>query len=406
MAVYKKRGKWVLPRHKFVKNTLIRPFEFYSRIRYGLHFEIFPNPEHHQYLILTNHQTPFDQFFTAFVFRDPIYYIATEDIFSIGFLSRLLEFVVAPIPIRKGATDVNSIKNCVQVVKEGGSIALCPEGNRTYSGQTESIKPSIAKLIKMLKLPVLFVKFEGGYGVAPRWSDVLRKGSMRAYPAGILGVDEIKAMSAEELAQKVTDALYVDEHNNPVDYHSNKRAEYLERLLYVCPQCGLTRFESKGNRAYCHSCELTFEYNPNLTLKPIKGSLPYSNIRDWYFAQNDFVRKLPISLYEKDEIIFSDFVSLYKVHIYEHKERMLKNAFLSLRGNTLQIEGNDISYRLALNDITGMSVLGHNKLGFYVGEDLYQIKGSKRFNAVKYLNLYYHYTNRKEPEKDGEFLGL
>jgi hypothetical protein len=38
---------------------------------------------------------------------------------------------------------------------------------------------------------------------------------------------------------------------------------------------------------------------------------------------------------------------------------------------------------------------------------VYQIKPDERFNALRYVNLFYHYNNVKKGESsDGEFLGL
>lgn len=110
------------------------------------------------------------------IYRGPVYYVASEDLFSNGFVSGLLRYAVAPIPIRKQTTDIRSVMNCIKVAKEGGTIAIAPEGNRTFSGRTEYIKPSIVGLVRVLKLPVAFIRIEGGYGVQPRWSDVVRKG--------------------------------------------------------------------------------------------------------------------------------------------------------------------------------------------------------------------------------------
>ena len=53
-----------------------------------------------------------------------------------------------------------------------------------------------------------------------------------------------------------------------------------------------------------------------------------------------------------------------------------------------------------------VTVLGRNKLNIYFGERVYQLKGSKRFNALKYVNFYHHDQNQTEGKEDGEFLGL
>lgn len=121
------------------------------------------------YLILMNYQTTFDQFFVGMAFKGPIYYVATEDIFSNGFVSSLIRFLVAPIPIKKQTTDVAAVINCIKVAKEGGNIAIA------------------------------LYRIEGGYGVQPRWSDKNRKGKMRSYVFKVIEPEEYTKMSNEEL---------------------------------------------------------------------------------------------------------------------------------------------------------------------------------------------------------------
>ena len=126
-----KKKKWTLPRHKVITAILRYPVVWYCRLRYGVHIPRRAEQIRQQSLILLNHQTPFDQFFVGMHFRDPVYYMATEDIFSNGWVSKLIKFLVAPIPIKKQTTDVQAVMNCIKVVREGGSIAIAPEGNRT-----------------------------------------------------------------------------------------------------------------------------------------------------------------------------------------------------------------------------------------------------------------------------------
>ena len=47
-----------------------------------------------------------------------------------------------------------------------------------------------------------------------------------------------------------------------------------------------------------------------------------------------------------------------------------------------------------------------NHINIYHDKKVYQIKGNKQFNALKYVNFYYHYKNVNKGEKHGKFLGL
>ncbi|MBR2410088.1 MAG: 1-acyl-sn-glycerol-3-phosphate acyltransferase, partial [Lachnospiraceae bacterium] len=182
----KKQERWQKFRHRVVRNIAYAVLYPYARLRYGITIEKFKEQEKRPYLILLNHQTPFDQFFVGMAFKGPVYYLATEDIFSMGWLSSLIRWAVAPIPIKKQTTDIAAVKTCIRVVREGGTLCIAPEGNRTYSGRTEYMNPSIASLAKKLNLPIALYRIEGGYGAEPRWSDCIRKGKMRGYVSQVL----------------------------------------------------------------------------------------------------------------------------------------------------------------------------------------------------------------------------
>ena len=109
----KKQKKWLRFRHKVVRSLLGWTLGVYTRFKYGLKVDKFRDPQKRPMLILFNHQTAFDQFFVGLAFKQPVYYVASEDLFSLGFLSRLLCWAVAPIPIKKQTTDVQAVMNCI-----------------------------------------------------------------------------------------------------------------------------------------------------------------------------------------------------------------------------------------------------------------------------------------------------
>ena len=61
---------------------------------------------------------------------------------------------------------------------------------------------------------------------------------------------------------------------------------------------------------------------------------------------------------------------------------------------------------LTFETIDVATVLGKNKLNLYYQGKVYQVKGDKRFNALKYVNLCYRYKNAGKEGEDGKFLGL
>ena len=240
----KEKTQWVLFRHRAVVSLVRILFAPYVRWKYHIRIEPFREEGKRPYLILMNHQTGYDQFFVGMTFRQPVYYVATEDIFSLGWVSDLLRWLVAPIPIKKQTTDIQAVKNCIKVAREGGSICVAPEGNRTFHGRTVYMNPSIASLAKKLALPIAFFRIEDGYGIQPRWSDVVRGGSMKSCISRVMEPEEFAGMTKEELARVIEQELFVDEGTVTGEFPHPKNAEFLERAMYVCPWCGLSTFES------------------------------------------------------------------------------------------------------------------------------------------------------------------
>ena len=392
----KKTKKWIQPQHKYLiplLRDLVRPLFLWM---YGCKVERFKEENGRQYLVLANHQTGFDQFFPSFAFKQHLYYVASEDIFSMGLASKIIQWLAAPIPIKKQVMDIRAVMSCMKVAKEGGSIMIFPEGNRTFSGETVYINPAIGGLAKKLGLPIAFLKIEGGYGVQPRWSDVRRKGKMRAYVSKVLEPEEYKSMTNDELYQRICKELYQNEANGDQTYFHNKSAEYVERVLYVCPH-----FESSGDTFRCVTCGRQAKYLPT---KEISGDFSFRFMLEWYNYQQNYVNNLDTRALTEQPII-RDTCGLYLVDLYSKKQCLAEKVELALYGDRIEMTGG-FTKTFRFDEMETITILGKNKLNIYHEDMVYQIQSGKRFNAVKYLNLFHRYKNLTSEVQNGSFLGL
>lgn len=402
----KKKRKWLRFRHKVVRNIAYLILYPYAKLKYNIKIHKFKGQEKRPYLVLLNHQTPFDQFFVGMSFKGPIYYLATEDIFSMGFISKVIKYLVAPIPIKKQTTDASAVMNCIRITREGGTIAIAPEGNRTYSGETLYMNPAIAPLARKLGLPILLYRIEGGYGAEPRWTDKVRRGKMEAYVSEVIPPEEYKDLTNDELMERIRKGLHVNEAKKDVVFKSKRRAEYLERAIYVCPFCNLSEFESHKNEMTCLGCNRTVIYNGDKTLTGKDFDLPFTFVKDWYDYQEDFVNNLDLTTFFEKEM-YNDECELRQVIVYKKKLSLRKKANIKLYGNKITIdEEKENKLILLFDEISAISVLGRNKLNVYIDDKIYQLKGNKRFNALKYVNIYFRYKNILRGDQDGKFLGL
>ncbi len=395
-----KTKQWIKPRHKVII-TLVAPFIFFWAKR-KYHIQVVKSKElrKRQCVVLMNHQTGFDQFFVSLsMYPRHAYFVASEDIFSLGFLSRLLRWAVAPIPIKKQTTDVQAVMNCIRVARQGGTIALAPEGNRTFSGLPCYSNPAIAPLVKKLGLPLALFRIEGGYGIQPRWSDVCRKGKMRAYVHKIIEPEEYKNLSNEELHALIEKELYVDETKNPGPFTHKNLAEYLERAMYVCPDCGLSEFHSQGDLVTCKTCGKQIRYLPDNRIEGVNCDFPFPYVAQWYEYQNNYVNQLDTGAY-LEKPLYRDTATISEVEPYKKKNLLEENAPVALYGNRLQLGKKTLFF----DDIRVVTILGKNKVNVYHTDGLFQIKGDARFNGLKYMNIFYRYKNQLAGE--GDFLGI
>lgn len=404
----KHNKKWLKIRHKIVIN-LIRPFmQLYCHFKYGVKIHKFKETKKRSYLIIYNHQTAFDQFFVGLAFKQPIYYVASEDLFSNGFISKLINYLVAPIPIKKSMTDVRAVIDSKKVAKEGGTIAIAPEGNRTFSGETGYIKPSIAPYAKALGLPLVIYNIEGGFGTHPRWSDVVRKGKMECFVSKVIEPEYYNKLDNDAFYNLICKELYHNEGKIDECFIHKKSAEYLERAMYYCPNCGFSEWESHGEIITCKKCNIQVKYLATKELIGVNCDFPYRFISDWYNAQSRFLINSDLTKYS-DTPIYTDDISYYSQVIpYKKKIILAKSIKLSVYNDRYTIINDNCNFVIPFKNITSVSVLGRNKLNIYIGSKIYQIKTkNKRFNAVKYMNIYFHSINVvKGVTENGEFLGI
>jgi hypothetical protein len=323
-----------------------------------------------------------------------------------GWVSKLIRWVVAPIPIKKQTTDLNAVMNCIRIAREGGTIAIAPEGNRTFSGEIVYMSDAIAPLAKKLKLPIALYRLEGGYGVQPRWSDVVRKGKMKGYVSKVIEPEEYAMLSNEELFALIKQELYVDESVADACFRSNKRAEYLERAMYVCPFCGLTTYESQGNEITCKTCGRTVAYGEDKSLKGVGFDFPFPFVKQWYQHQEATVNALDVLSYS-EKPLYTDKADLSEVIVYKNKKRLARNLTLELYGDKLILTFEQGEKQVfAFSEVNAITILGKNKLNVYHDKHVYQLKGDKRFNGLKYVNIFHRYRNMTKGDGQGSFLGL
>ena len=376
-----------MDRH-FFHRIVFRIFYFFAvpflRLKFRYSYDPIPSIKG-PFLLLANHNTDFDPLFLGVACPTQTYFVATEKILRMGFLSVLVMTLFQPIIHYKGKTGISSVKEILHKLKDGKNVALFPEGNRSFNGLTGEFVPATGKMAKRSGAALVTYRLHGGYFTSPRWAKGLRRGKMRGEIAHIYTPEMLKTMSDQDINEAIRKDLqmdaYEEQKKDPVPYEGTDLALGLESTLFVCPKCGkISSLHSSGNTLSCTCCDFSAEYDVYGYLKDRTGqqyTITYLDAR-----QRELIQKL--SALPPDQLLFFDSISVETIgesHDVLSKETQEIRAF----SDRLEIGERKLPFEM----ISGMAINQRNLLIIHCCDETHlELSGELSFSALKYLYLY------------------
>ena len=362
------------------------------------------------FILVGNHCTLLDPFLTNTFIPNPIHWVASDGNMRSPLMRFLLIKLVGSIPKSKAIPDIETVNWIVEIIrKQKGVVGFYPEGQSTWNGRTLPAFGSTAKLIKLLKVPVVCALSRGAYMTKPRWAYTVRRGEMEIEFSTLFTPREIKELSVGEIDGRLNAAIAHDDtawaRGRGLAFPHKNRAESLELALYACPSCGkLHSLESREALVSCASCGFAAEYGEDGSFrvarkgdsekpeyaaqKDGKPGVFFASLREWDLWQEAWLEKLLRTKYAADpELpIFSD----KKVSLLKGKRmdtmKNLGSGSLLLNSKALVFRperGKEVVF--SRKDIEGPGVLKWNFLEFYVGKTVYRVTfASKSSSGRKY----------------------
>jgi 1-acyl-sn-glycerol-3-phosphate acyltransferase len=332
------------------------------------------------FVLVSNHATILDPFILSSCLTEPVYWITSDGNMRTRLMKALLR-LVGSIPKSKVIPDIETVGWTVDVIrKRGGVVGIFPEGQATWDGTTLPLIPSTAKLLKLLKVPVLAAVIKGGYSSLPRWTWVRRRGEIEVEWKRLFEPEELRSLSAEQILARLQAGLAHDEASwqeaRDIRYGSMKRAEHLELALYRCPACeAIGSMRSQGHRLFCLSCGLALRLDSRLRIGGARGRKPpFATVRDWALWQAGSMRGFAREA-APGRPLFSDAGALLLRGYRLNPLRKLRTGTLILFPDRIELAtilGERLAFPLA--QVEGISVLKRAVLEFYVGRELYQVR--------------------------------
>ncbi len=272
-------------------------------------------------LVLMNHSSFIDlPIAQRIMFPRPVSIVCTYDAL-IG--KRWLMRRLGCIPTRKFVTDLNLIHDIKYALSRGVNVLMYPEAGYSFDG-TATVMPKLGKLVKMLGVPVVFIKTEGAYTRDPLYNELkIRKVPVSASVSTLFTKEDIERFTPEELDAKLDLSFTFDnfswQKENKIATNETFIADGLERMLYLCPHCGAEGFmHGEGVKLRCDACQKSYSMNEFGELHADDGETEFSHIPDWYRWQREQVREDLIDGSYSLDIpvkigIMNDFKALYTI---------------------------------------------------------------------------------------------
>lgn len=333
------------------------------------------------FVVMANHGCVWDPFFVNNYVPHPIHYVVSDS----NFRSRLMDFglsLVGSIPKTKVMSDLETVKNIVRVKDRNGIVGIFPEGQSTWDGTTLPIYFSTAKLLKVLRVPVVFARVKGAFLSRPRWSRNPRFGTIEIdYSVGFRG-PELRKMPVDKVHARIVEHLS----HNELDYNRDRRvrfrgirrAEYMEIVLFLCPECRAEgTLHSHGNYLTCTACNYRVFVDEFGLFRPRSDTFHFDSIDRWNRWQIEtFHEMLDIRFRRNDESsIFAEDDVVVETGFKSLPTKELARGGMQLYLDRLEIHphGSKAPIVISISDIAGINVQNRERLEFYVEDTLYKI---------------------------------
>jgi len=308
--------------------------------------------------IYGNHSNYFDPFLiNVGMKKEPTAGVMTRDQFH-KTIPRVFMDSIGIVPTSKYVPEPGIIRSVMKMIDQNRMIVIFPEGGRRWDGKPKPLIETTLKLFWKMKIPVHPVQIHGSYLGWPRWADRFRKCSMELRFMDPLHASDFDTY--EEFAETCRNQIEFDEYYPPADVHppfAKKPASGVERLLYRCPDTGISGaiFSPDGDHVY--SRHSTFSYRMNASSRLIDSHGEEHSLIDLF----EKINSIPITFLRDRLVLEKQGAELFKID-QNHKLLTLGRSQAELHDNRLDIFVGSEAYHLPLADIRYTSIEQNHKL--------------------------------------------
>ncbi|MBO5851924.1 MAG: 1-acyl-sn-glycerol-3-phosphate acyltransferase [Clostridia bacterium] len=286
--------------------------------------------------------------------------------------------------------DVTATKQMLEAVKNGGSLAIFPEGIQSTSGSNHPINPATVALLKKLKLPVILTTLKGSYFTRTRYSTDVKKGKITVAFNTLFTKEDLQTLSVEELNTKLLERFSYNE----FDAHKGDKTEFigkkpniygLDNIIYKCPHCNSEfKFKVEGSNMLCQNCNFEITMNNRYEISSLNKELPFENIDKWYKWQ----RKVISNEVKSDNFILNTTVNLCTLNTEKLDNNLSKKQ---IGEGEITLTNKGLTYKGTKN--------GEQVTMFFDAKNVYSLTIMLKYGLDLYYKNEYYYFKLTKNEK-------
>ncbi len=193
------------------------------------------------FVVIANHQAALDFVNLIGATRRPMSFVISHSFYSTlpikGFLDKM-----GVIPKQQFQSSITDMKRMKAVIDRGEPLVIYPAGLMCEDGLSTPIPQATYKFLKWLGADVYVARSYGSYFVMPKWAKGLRPGRTEMDIYKLFSHDELAASPLDEIKRRCDEALLYDAYREQesilASYSGGSNIEGLEKVLYMCPNCG------------------------------------------------------------------------------------------------------------------------------------------------------------------------
>ncbi len=327
-------------------------------------------PKDRPFLLLSNHTSLYDPFWSAFWIGRRATFMASAALFRVPVLRWLLP-LCGCFPKAKYVKDRDSMAFLAERYQAGDVIMIFPEGVRSWDGRPGKVGAGIGRLVKRLDAEVVVSRVLNGHLYQPRWARYPRWLPVRIEHE-LLKLDT--SASAEELTEQIAAALHIDHAiQAPPRSIGWRMAHGFPAFLWACPSCfaleGLKVDPNDGDSVTCTRCQSRWTLD---TSNRMNGATPMlvTEAIDRVRAHFDSPPRASADRLEADSVALESASARLRHLVSGQPSAHVDEGPVRLTRGVLQVG----ETRFALDQIHAVSVEVANMLTFRVDEALYRLE--------------------------------